>query len=433
MRTLFFNRMQRVLATCLVMLLPVAASLAQGSYRERAREAFQSGDYPKALEYLYQAREQAPGDAGTHFYIGIYSHALKYESRPHPGLGTEWTEREVINSLERALELDPDMGDARYFLGVAHASRAWERLMGGDVEGFRHEFQQGFKKGAFPPWMLEEGRNHLRACPPDAILFISGDLHHNAITWLQVMEGYRNDVSVVKLALLNRPWYLKAYRDGLPGIIRPVPLSWSDSQLGGVQNYPWRPQQINLPIPEFMNQNLDVAVDVDTMAWLIEPDLISPGRRTYLSPMMAAFVDIIEQNAWQRPVFISMGGVTALPVEKYRRQHGPLVQFIPFEGKAHALKLNVEATRDFYFNQDNFWEFSSLREHDFPRVSGVLFNHHMVLLNLCRHYYDQEQWALALEALHRIDVLFPEEIMPIPADFRKFMNELETDIRERMD
>ena len=425
--------MQKMPAATLLMLLWATGLSGQSPYRELARKAYNAGDYATALDHLYQAGDESPGDPQIYFLLGYYSHALFHDGRPFPGQGAPWLEAEVIANLDRALELDPDMGDARYFLGVAHAALGWAHLKTGDADAFRGEFQKAFDKGAFPPWMLEEGRNHLRACPPNAILFVSGALHHNAITWLQAMEAYRRDVSVIKTDLLHRPWYLKAYRDGLPGIITPVPLSWSDNHLSEVRNYKWRPQQLILPIPESMNQSLGVASETDTMTWLIEPDLISPGRRTYLSPMMAAFVDIVEQNAWQRPVFASMGAVTGLPVEKFRRQHGPLVQLIPFEAKAHNLAMNAEATHEFYFNDAHFRDFSSLALQDFPGASGVLFNHHMVLLNLCRHYYDQEQWARALEALHRIDVLFPENIMPIPADFREFMNELQADIRERVE
>lgn len=414
-----------------VLLLQILVLAAQESLLEKAHEAFQAQNYPLALEFLHKAREEAPGDAEVYYYLGYYSHYIVYDSRPFSGQGMHWSQQQVIANLERALELDSTMGNARYFLGVEHISRAWEFFKQGQVNEMKQEYQAAFDKGGLPAWMLEEGRNHLRACPPDAILFINGDLHHNAITWLQIMEGYRRDVSVVTLALLGRPWHARFYRDGFPGIQGGVPLSWSDNQVGEIHHYKWRPQQIVIPVPPAMNQELGVDAAINTMQWMVEPDLISPGQRTFMSPLLAGFVDIIEQNQWRRPVFISMGAVTALPVDSWRRQHGPLVQLIPFNARKHQLEMNVQATRDFYFTDEHFKDFPDLLQNDFPRVSGVMFNHHIVLLNLCRHYYDQQQWDLALEALYRIREIFPSQILPIPDDFQQFMNELEEDILQK--
>lgn len=402
--------------------------LGQNTFKEKALEAFAEDNYPLSIELLNKAREENPLDASVYYYLGYFSHYLMYDSRPFSGQTLEWSQKEVIANLDKALELDPQLGDARYFLGVEHGSRAWEYLKVVNEKLFRYEYQQAYNKGAFPPWLLEEGRNQLRICPTDAILFITGDLHFNAITWLQAFEGYRTDVSVVAIALLNRPWYLKAYRDGLQGISRSVPLSWTDTQLGEMQHFKWESQQINIPIPGHLNKKYDVDLSIDTMHWRVEPDLLSPGKRTFLSPAMAAFINIVEQNRWERPVFVTVSAISSVQIDNFRRQFGPLVQLMPFDTEQHELTMDDKATRDFYFNDDNFSNLPDIANNNFPRVSGVLFNHHMILLNLCKHYYDKQQWDKALEALNRIEVIFPDSILKIPKDFRQFIDELEADI-----
>ena len=64
----------------------------------------------------------------------------------------------------------------------------------GDVQQFKSELINGKKSGGYPDWMLEYGRNLLKSCKKNAILFLSGDLQVNAVFYVQLMEEYRKDV-----------------------------------------------------------------------------------------------------------------------------------------------------------------------------------------------------------------------------------------------
>jgi hypothetical protein len=105
---------------------------------------------------------------------------------------------------------------------------------------------------------------------------------------------------------------------------------------------------------------------------------------------------------------------------------------LPFDTKKHQIEFDAEATHDFYFNDDNFINIPSLMTADIPLISGVMYNHHIVLLNLCRHYYDQQNWKMALQALDRIEQILPHGILPVPDDLKDFISELRNEIQDNL-
>lgn len=66
------------------------------------------------------------------------------------------------------------------------------------------------------------GRGILASLPPRAVLFVRGDLLHNALAYLTRVAHERPDVVVLDQELMTYPWYVRRVRAAHPGLLPPL-------------------------------------------------------------------------------------------------------------------------------------------------------------------------------------------------------------------
>jgi tetratricopeptide (TPR) repeat protein len=380
--------------------------------KERALAEFQKARYAAAIAYLQRARSAAPEDAEIYYYLGYFTHFLCYDSVPLTGFGRDKSD-EVLRYLNRAVELDPGIGNAFYFIGAEYGARAREELRTGNVPGAAEQFRLGRARGGYPAWLMEFGRNLLKSCPPDAILFTGGDADTNPVEYLQIVEGYRPDVTVIPTALLERPWFVALLKSGLDGAVRQAPVSWSERQIMDMHPYKWQTNTIRIPVAE-KHRTKHEAID-----WELVPD--QNGR---LNTGRAAIADILATNRFMRPVVYS-SGVSNAAIEglgPYIRVTGIARELLPEEVRE---EVDVEATSALMLDPRNFEAVPTLRTQDMPRVSGLMVNYRASYLYLALHYSRADDVEMVTRIIGAMKENVPEDVVPMPESLREAVERLE--------
>lgn len=173
-----------------------------------------SGKYDEAGEMYTRAFRTDSTNAAA--LTAIASRMLIYQEG-------DW--RLAHDRLLRAAKSDPTYPGTYYSLWITS-------LRMGDASLAKDCMKRLVDLGDMPRPLLDFGANLLASAPAGAVIFTNGDNDTYPPNAVQELTGFRTDVSIVNLSLLNLPWYVRNARDaGLP-----IPLD--DSAIDALKGTP---------------------------------------------------------------------------------------------------------------------------------------------------------------------------------------------------
>ncbi len=185
--------------------------LAKG--KAEFKKDYEEQDYTLAAFYLKKAITLEPENAEAHYFLGYaYSRLNSLDGNSMIKMNLQLA-KQCSDEFEQVIQLSPKYNGETVVLDpYSKITAEWGCLAmcyynSNKIDSAVWAFNEGKRHGGFGKFFLAVNRNILSQCSKHAILISSGDNMTIPLWYLQMVEGYRKDVTVISMDLLNATWY----------------------------------------------------------------------------------------------------------------------------------------------------------------------------------------------------------------------------------
>jgi hypothetical protein len=228
------------------------------------------------------------------------------------------------------------------------------------------------------------GANMLASVDQNGIIFTNGDNDTFPLWYLQEVEGFRKDISVVNLSLLNTPWYMLQIKSRAPS----TPMNFTDDEIAGFR-YGTRLAQDML----YRAGGLELMLD----------------KGKILRVQDLGVLDIIRANNWERPIYfaVTVSSDNKIGLDEYLTLEG--LVFKIGEEKGEKFAINVEKTMHL---MENVYDYRGLFDptvHKTDNTRKLLSNYAAAYARCGREFMKAGEKDKAKSAFERAAEIVPHD------------------------
>lgn len=249
---------------------------------------FDDQDYEKAVQYLERALMSDPNNAEVLYYLGYsYSRKNSKDGRSIPNMNFDLTIKsseqfEKLNKIEPKYEGEIVILDPTAKITAEWGSLALKYLSLNRKDSALLAFNEGKRRGGFSDYLIELDKKVLESCNPNSILIASGDMSVFPLLYLQNVNNYRTDVSIMCYELLGTSWYPHYLSEN-----KIVAFDISSDEIDEIEYVEWT----------------DSLVTIDHFSWIVKPVY----RNLYLLRDNTLYLSILKENKFKRDVYFTIG------------------------------------------------------------------------------------------------------------------------------
>lgn len=189
--------------------------------------------------------------------------------------------------------------------------------------------------------------NILQSVDKDAIIFTNGDNDTFPLWYLQSI-GYRQDVRVINLSLLNTDWYIKEMKNSMPYGAQKVPISMTDAQIEKIQPTQWSDYKVvsvNVPPEAYPDSIRAKGQTPDKISWRMPSTMTFRDIKAVKAQDLMIY-EIVKSNNWQRPVYFSatVTDDNFIGLDEYLVTEGMARRLVPFKEEGRQFRVNEDLT-----------------------------------------------------------------------------------------
>ena len=396
---------------------PACAPDSPEELKAAAEEALQEKDYAGAAAYLEKALSGKPDDQELHYYAGQAYRMLLFDDGGKINDLNPFYAEKASEQFRQVIEIAPRYEGRKFVVGPytkiqsIWGSLGMTYLCKSKIDLAVYAFKKGQSEGGFYPGLMEYNKNIMASCEPDAILFTNGDNDTYPMWFLQLVEGYRKDITVVNLNLLNVAWYIKQLKNGYPFGDNNISMERTDEDIDGLKTTKWDKTIMEIPVRD------DPRNTGGKIQWTLKPTI----KDQYIRVQDLMVLEILKTNDWTRPVYFS---TTVSQVNKIG-----LDDFLAFEGLVLNLKLHKEkiSAERLEKNCLEVYTYNGINDEHLQYIEELqkLFqNYRAGFMRLTAFYAEAGKKDEVKKILERMSNTLPENLLPY------LIEQMKTDMEE---
>ncbi len=297
------------------------------------------------------------------------------------------------------------------FIGSIWIKYCNEVVSGFLALAYNQDLKEGLKEFGteklYDPAYLSFAMHLLGSCDKNGILFTNGDNDTYPLYYAQAVLGYRRDVLIVNLSLLNLPMYINFVRQGVfdaPGF--PMDIDTASYKSGRF---------------DYVYQE-----DSDYARFSHVAGIGKTIDKRYLNKADIAVISMLNANAWNRKVYFatSVAPELFLGLDQFLRLHGFVYELQTSRSSAIStgdFPMDVNATYNILMNSGDAvdWAKSSFLDY---RLISMLSYERATYLKLALQMSGIGDCYKSIALLNRCIQFYPNDKIPFDAYFMEATN-----------